>query len=51
MADWVNSSIDWVVVNYGDYFEACANSLLFVLVGLEQFLCNLPWWLAALWTR
>ncbi len=48
LADWVNSGIDWVVVNYGDSFEAFANSLLFVLVGLEQFLRNLPWWLVVL---
>jgi glycine betaine/proline transport system permease protein len=44
LADWVNSGIDWVVVNYGDYFEAFANGLLVVLVGLEQFLRQLPWW-------
>ncbi len=48
LADWANSGIDWVVVNYGDYFEAFANSLLFLLVGLEQFPRNLPWWLVVL---
>ncbi len=48
LADWVNSGIDWVVVNYGDSFEAFANSLLFVLVYLEKFLRNLPWWLVVL---
>lgn len=45
LADWVNLGVDWVVVNYGDFFESVANVILLLLVQLEQLLRNVPWWL------
>jgi len=45
LADWVNSGIEWLVQNYGDSFEAAANSLLTVLVALEHGLRAIPWWI------
>lgn len=42
---WLNQALDWLVTNYGDSFEAFANSLLGILVSLEQFLRWMPWWL------
>jgi glycine betaine/proline transport system permease protein len=44
LAAWVNLGVDWIVVNYGDFFESVANVVLVVLVQLEQLLRNLPWW-------
>jgi glycine betaine/proline transport system permease protein len=44
LADWVNLGVDWIVVNYGDFFESVANAVLLVLVQLEQLLRSLPWW-------
>lgn len=48
LADWTNSAVDWLVVNYGDVFEAAANGLLSVLVQLESLLRGAPWWLIVL---
>lgn len=44
LSDYVNSFIDWLVFNYGDYFEAAANAVLRLVVLLEQGLRWLPWW-------
>ncbi|MDH2433231.1 proline/glycine betaine ABC transporter permease [Pokkaliibacter sp. MBI-7] len=41
----VNEAVDWLVMNYGDGFEAVANALLQVLVLLEHGLRAIPWWL------
>lgn len=41
---WVNLLVDWLVINYGTAFERFADSLLTVLVGLEQVLRGAPWW-------
>lgn len=45
LAIWINEAVDWLVVNYGDAFEAAANRLLTVLVWIEQLLRGMPWWL------
>lgn len=45
LGDWINTLVDWLVVNYGDSFEAFANTLLTVLVWLEHWLRVTPWWL------
>lgn len=44
LGKWVNQFVDWLVVNYGAAFEAFADSLLTVLVTLEQVLRGAPWW-------
>ena len=44
LGKWVNQFVDWLVVNYGEAFEAFADSLLTVLVALEQVLRGAPWW-------
>jgi glycine betaine/proline transport system permease protein len=44
LGKWVNQFVDWLVVNYGAAFEAFADSLLTVLVALEQVLRDAPWW-------
>ncbi|NIR29055.1 MAG: proline/glycine betaine ABC transporter permease [Gammaproteobacteria bacterium] len=48
LGDWINAFVEWLVVDYGDYFEAAANALLFVLVKVEQFLRGMPWWIVLL---
>jgi glycine betaine/proline transport system permease protein len=45
---WVNDFVQWLVVNYGDGFEAAANVVLLVLVKLERFLRGVPWFLVVL---
>lgn len=42
--EWINDAVDWLVRNYGNYFQAVSNQLLTVLVIVEQFLRQLPWW-------
>lgn len=48
LAEWLNGALDWVVTNYGSYFEAFSNSLLFFLVKLEAMLLAIPWWVMVL---
>jgi glycine betaine/proline transport system permease protein len=45
---WVNQSVDWLIVNFADSFEAMANAVLFVLVRIEDVLRAAPWWLVIL---
>jgi glycine betaine/proline transport system permease protein len=45
LGKWVNQFVDWLVINYGSAFEAFADSLLTLLVTLEQVLRGTPWWL------
>jgi len=45
---WINDAVHWLVINYGDFFEAIANSILFVLVKLERVLRGLPWYVVGL---
>ena len=45
LGKWVNQFVDWLVINYGTAFEAFADSLLTILVALEQLLRGAPWWL------
>lgn len=44
LGKWVNQFVDWLVINYGAAFEAFADSLLTILVALEQVLRGAPWW-------
>ena len=39
-----NDGIDWLIVNFGDQFEAFANSLLGVLLFIERLLRDAPPW-------
>lgn len=48
LADTVNKFVDWLIVNWGEYFELISDSLLSVLVALEQFLRGLPWWVVVI---
>lgn len=45
-----NASIDWLIINFGDQFEAFANSLLGVLLLIERVLRGAPPWATLLVT-
>jgi glycine betaine/proline transport system ATP-binding protein len=43
---WVNSGVDWLVINGDPLFSAINVGLLkYVLLPLEDWLLSLPWWL------
>ena len=47
VSGWVNTTVDWLVVNGDPIFSAINIGLLtYLLVPLEKWLLNLPWWLA-----
>lgn len=48
LGEFISSAVDWLVINYGDTFEHAANSLLYVLVKIEQTLRSTPWWVMIL---
>jgi len=45
IADSVNRVVDWLVLHYGDHLRNVSDQLLQVLVGLENLLRLVPWWL------
>lgn len=47
-APWVNRLVDGLVLHYGDHLRSFSEQLLQVLVGLENLLRLLPWWLLLL---
>ncbi|MEF9900535.1 MAG: proline/glycine betaine ABC transporter permease [Pseudomonas sp.] len=47
-ADSVNRFVDWLVLSYGDQLRSVSDSLLQLLVGLENLLRATPWWLLLL---
>ncbi|MGB1876508.1 MAG: ABC transporter permease [Rhodospirillaceae bacterium] len=44
----INDFVDWLVVNYGDVFQLFSDSLLVVLVAIEGFFRDAPWWFVLL---
>lgn len=44
-ADGINAWVDWLVLHYGDPLRSASNQLLGLLVGLENLLRMMPWWL------
>ncbi len=47
-ADTINRWVDWLVLHYGDHLRSVSERLLELLVGLENLLRLLPWWLLLL---
>ncbi len=48
LADWVDRGVDWLVATGGPFFDWLGRVLLKPLVGLENFLLWLPWWVILL---
>lgn len=44
----INDFVDWLVVNYGDVFQLFSDGLLVVLVAIEGFFRDAPWWFVLL---
>ncbi|MBY4677608.1 ABC transporter permease [Marinobacterium arenosum] len=40
----IDGSVDWLVTNYADSFEALTQPFLAILIWLEQLLRGAPWW-------
>ena len=45
---WVNQTVDWLIINYAESFEAMSNNVLYVLVQIESLLRAAPWWVIVL---
>jgi len=43
LEDWVQSIMDWVLQNWGGFFDAVGDVILQMLLGIERFLLWLPW--------
>ena len=44
----INAFVDWLVIHYGDAFQTFSDGLLVILVALEGFFRNAPWWFVLL---
>ena len=45
---WIDALVDWLVVTYGDSFEALSDGVVAILVALERVLRGAPWWLVVI---
>jgi glycine betaine/proline transport system permease protein len=45
IAPAINAAIDALVINYGAAFRTLGDGILWVIVGVEQLLRGMPWWL------
>ncbi len=43
LADWVNEGMNWVMDNWGEFFDILGNALLKLLIALQQFFLMIPW--------
>jgi glycine betaine/proline transport system permease protein len=41
---WVNQALDWIIISYGDTFEAINWFILQILINIEWVLKTVPWW-------
>lgn len=45
IAIWINDFVDWLVINYSDFFRQISDVVISVVITLESMLRALPWWL------
>ena len=43
LTGWINDATDWIVIHWGDFFDAISNALLQVMIRIEDVLLWLPW--------
>ena len=48
LADWIDTIMHWVLVNWGGFFDSVGNVILAMLLGIEKFLLWLPWFVIVL---
>jgi len=44
LSDWVNTGVDWLIINLAVVFDGIKYATAFVLNNFEKFLLWLPWW-------
>ncbi len=44
LADWVNTGVDWLIINLAVMFDGIKYATAIVLNNFERFLLWLPWW-------
>ena len=43
LAGWIDTIMDWILSNWGGFFDAIGDAILVVLLWIEDFLLWLPW--------
>ena len=46
--EWINIAVDWLTINLAPFFDVVTSGIRLPLVGLEQFLWWLQWWVVIL---
>lgn len=41
---YVDKFVNWLMINYGDFFESITQGLLWFLIRIEKFMLWIPWW-------
>ena len=50
VSKWIDSVVDWVIVNWDPFFDLVNSGVLGFLGPIEDFLRWLPWWLVVVAT-
>jgi len=45
---YVEKFVKWLDINFGDFFEAVSNAILWLMIHIEDLLLWLPWWLVVI---
>ncbi|MBW2545206.1 MAG: proline/glycine betaine ABC transporter permease [Deltaproteobacteria bacterium] len=45
LADWVDTFMDWILINFSGVFDAIGHVFLMMLLNIERFFLWVPWWL------
>ncbi len=48
LAEWIDDVMDWLLINWGDFFDAVGTGLLWFLLRLEWFFLWLPWFVVVI---
>ncbi len=43
LAEWIDVIIGWLLTNWGPFFDAVGEGILFILLNIERFLLWIPW--------
>jgi len=43
LAGWIDDGMDWILTNWGGFFDVIGDGILFGLLRIERFLIWLPW--------
>ncbi|MEA1971282.1 MAG: proline/glycine betaine ABC transporter permease [Thermodesulfobacteriota bacterium] len=45
LADWIDTFMDWVLINFSGVFDTIGHIFLIMLLNIERFFLWIPWWL------